>query len=272
MGWYKPNSLWRQRQMISVLIAGATPVDVNVTIPPDWDDFWQSLVDLGDTTGANLRIVWYDGVTVLNYSLDNGSGGAFDVPNRLGRIRIDGMTVPAIAAMLAIWIYFDPSSVQVTGAVATVIASPVDGWIELGRPGQHQVLHQSQQARSTKPRKILQKTVLEQVFIWVRYDHAFSKRSTPGNDAAVHEEALFATLTVQNSAAADQASMYDLDKLRWVWLGTGQVWLRIRVKAGTTATRYTAVVLARTILPADTAATQQLETRIGIDVSDSLES
>ena len=76
MGWYRPDGLWRQRVEISVNIAGATPVDVNITIPADWDAFWDSLTALGDTTGANLRVVWYDGATVLNYSLDNGSGGA----------------------------------------------------------------------------------------------------------------------------------------------------------------------------------------------------
>lgn len=272
MGWYRPAGLWRRRAAISVAIAGATPVDVNITIPPDWDEFWDSLVANADTTGANLRVVWYDGVTVLTYSLDDGAGGAMSVANRLCRIQIDGMVVPAATGMLCIWLYYDPSSAQAIGTSATVIATPVNGYIELGRPGQHALQHMPQTARSTKPRTIIHKTVLEQAFIWIRYDGALGRRVTPGNKAQVHEDPLYATMTVQNSSAADQAGMYDSDKMRWVWTNRGQMWLRIRVKAGTTATNYTAVVLARTILPAQTTADQQLETRVGIAVSDSLES
>ncbi len=272
MGWYAPAGLWRRRAAISVAIAAATPVDVNVTIPADWDEFWDSLVALGDTTGANLRIVWYDGKTVLNYSLDNGSGGAFSVSGRLGRIQIDGMVVPAATAVLLIWIYFDPTASQSTAAVATVIATPVSGYIELGRPGQHQLQHMPQTPRSTKPRTIIHKTVNEQAFVWVRYDGALGKRMTPGNLSQVHEEPLYATISVQNAAGSDQAAMYDTDKLRWVWDARGGMWLRCRVKAGTTATNYTAVILTRTILPGETAADEQLETRFGISVADSLES
>jgi hypothetical protein len=268
MGWYLPNAVWRRRASISVDIAGATPVDVDVTIPRDWDDFW----DVIDSSGLELRAVWYDGTTVLAYSVDNGSGGAFDRTNRLGRIRIDGMTVPAVTAVLQIWLYYDSSTTQGSGAVATVMAASRNGYIELGRPAQHRFAHMPQTARSLKPRSIVHKTVNEQVFIWIRLDGALSKRSTPGNRSATHEEALYATMTVQNSSGVDQATMYDTDKIRFVWIARGEMWMRIRVKAGTTATFYTAVVLTRTILPAATTAEQQIETRIGIAVSDSLES
>ncbi len=269
MGWYA--GLWRKRASISVpLAAAASPADVNITIPADWDEFWESLVANSDTTGANLRVVWYDGTTALTYSLDNGSGGAMSVANRLCRIQIDGMVVPVVTGVLQIWIYFDPTSAQATGAAATVIATPISGYIELGRAGQFALEHMPQVARSTKPRFILHKTVNEQLFVWIRLDKALSKKTSAGNSAQVHEEPLYATMTVQNTAGSDQSSMYDVTAMRWVW-HRNQMWLRIRIKAGTTATVYTAVVLTRTILPAATAAEQQLETRVGIDVRDSLE-
>ena len=43
MGWYAASGLWRRRAAISVDIAAATPVDVNITIPPEWDLFWTTI-------------------------------------------------------------------------------------------------------------------------------------------------------------------------------------------------------------------------------------
>lgn len=266
MGWYAASGLWRRRAAISVEIAAATPIDVNITIPPEWDAFWSAI----DSSGNNLRVIWYDGKTVLTYAIDNGSGGAFDKTNRLGRIQIDGMTVPNATGMLCIWLYFDPSSNQSSGASAVTISSAQNGYIELGTPGQHRFRHQPQTPRATKPRSIVHKTVNEQAFVWIR--HSLSRRATPGNSSSVHEEPLYCTQQVVNSSAVDQAAMYDVTKARWVWTPRGELWLRVLIKAGTTATNYTLVVLTRTILPNETTATQQLETRIGVAVRDNLES
>src|SRR5690349_20093678 len=117
MSWFAPAGLWRRRALISVDIPGTSPVDVNVTIPREWDAFWETI----DSSGNNLRLVWYDGQTVLTYALDDGSGGAFSKANRLGRFQIDGMVVPTTASMLAIWVYWDPSSNQSSGAAAVTI-------------------------------------------------------------------------------------------------------------------------------------------------------
>jgi|GEM_PF-5279308 len=270
MAWYAAGGLWRRRVAISVDIAAATPVDVNVTVPKEFDAFWASLVALSDTTGANLRVVWYDGRTVLDYALDDGAGGAVSVANKLMRIQIDGMTVPAATAMLCIWLYFDPISAQSTAATAVAIASPRTGYIELGAPDRHQFTHRPPPPRSSKPPFVVHKTVNEQKFVWIRFH--LSRRVTAGNSSSIHEEPLYVTQTVQNSAGADQATMYDLTLARWVFTPRKELWLRVLVKAGATATNYTLVVLTRTILPGDTAATQQLETRVGIAVKDNLES
>lgn len=266
MAWY--NDTYRRRTAITVDNPGTTPIDVDVTIPKEWDAFWTTI----DTSGNELRVVTFDGQTVLSYAIDDGSGGAFSKTNRLGRLRIDGMAVPTTASMLLIWLYWDPSSVVGSAAVAVVMASIRSGYIELGRPGQHRFAHRSQTPRSTKPRDIVHKTVLEQAYVWVRYDHALGKRFTAGRGGSRHEEPLLVTMNVQNSSAADQTAMYDLTECRWVESPRGELWLRARVKAGTSGTNYTIVLLTRTILPGLTSAQQLLETRIALAVRDNLDS
>lgn len=266
MAWY--SATYRRRAAITVDIPGTSPVDVNITIPTEWDDFWTTI----DASANNLRVVWYDGKTVLSYAVDDGAGGAFSSSARTGRIRIDGMVVPTTASQLLIWLYWDPTSNQSSGAVAVTITSARDGYIELGSPGQHQFAHRPQTPRTTRPRDKVHKTVNEQAFVWIRLDRALGKRFVKGRGGQRHEEPLHLTQQVLNSGGSDQAAMYDQTKARFVESPTGEMWARLLVKAGSTATFYTLVVLTRTIQPGDTSATQQLETRIGIAVRDNLDS
>jgi hypothetical protein len=265
MAWFSPT--FTRRAWITVDLPGTSPVDVDVAIPKDWDRFWGTI----DSAGNELRPVWYDGATVLTYDVDDGSGGAFSVANRNGRIRIDGMVVPTTAAMLAIPLYYGTTSNVGDGSSAVTITSARTGYIELGRPGQHRLAHRAQPVRSGKPRDIIQKTVNEQKYVWIRYDHVLGRRISPGRGGNRHEEPLYATIQVHDNAAADQSSMYTATALRWVETPSGQLWLRTLVKAGTNDTNYTGVVLTRTIQPGDTSATQQLETRFGISVLNTLE-
>ncbi len=269
MAWFRVGSdgVWRRRAAFSIELAATSPVDANIVIPPEWDEFW----DVIDSAGAELRVVSADGRTVLAYAVDDGSGGAFDATARLGRIRIDGMSVPAVTAVLLVWVFFDPDEPQGSGASAVTIASPLTGYLELGRPGQHAIVHQPAPTRSRRPRAVIQKTPDESVFVWVRYDPALGKRTTPGHGSQVHEEAFYASITVRDAAGDDVPTMYDLSRLRWVW-SRGQMWLRVRVKGGDDATNYTAVILTATVLPGGSTADQQLETRVGVAVSASLDS
>lgn len=256
------SSTYTRRTALTLDSAGAT-ADFDVTIPPEWDDFWTTI----DSSANNLRVVWYDGKTVLNYAVDNGSGSSFDKTNRLGRIRLDGVAVPATAGMVLIYLYWAPTSNQSSGAVAVTMTSVRNGYIELGRPGQDRFEHRPQSTTLTRPHDIIHKTAGEQRHLWIRYDRVLAKRPTPGNGSPQHEEPLYVTQTVEDSGGSDQATMYTLTDARWVWW-RGTLWLRATVKAGTTGTNYTAVLLVRTVVPGSTSVAQILETRIGIAVRD----
>jgi hypothetical protein len=269
MAWYGASGVWTRRAAITVVNSGpAASVDVNITIPPDWDDFWSQI----DSSGNELRVVSYDSRTLLTYDVDDGSGGAFDKTNRLGRIQIDAATVINTSSVVLVWLYYGSTSNQGDASQAVVIASPVSGYIELGRPRGRAYTYQPPTPNLTRPNTILPpKRTTESVYVWVDVTPALQRRQTPGNTAALHEEAFYASMGVLNAAGADQTAMYDITKCRFVYhQPSGRTWFRAYVTAGSAATNYVVAPTIRTALPGSTTADQTLVPTAGLPVRDTL--
>lgn len=259
--WYRPE--YTRRMAISLDVPASSPVDANVTIPKGLDDFWTNI----DTSGNELRVVHSDSETVLNYSIDDGAGGAFSKTNRLGRLQLDGVVTPSVAGMQCLWLYYNTTSTQGSGAVATTITSARNGYIELSRPsGPRRYVHRPQLPGGTYPIEEFHKTAVETVPVWVHYSGSLAKAGKAAREAALLEELYYCTLVVEDTGAGDVATMYDITRPRFVWHRPTGMWIRFEVKAGTTATDYTGSFDARTILPGATALLQRLDTRIGIRV------
>lgn len=268
MAWFKET--FTRRAIISVdNTAGAASADINVTIPKSLDAFW----DVIDSSGLELRVVSANSETILSYAIDNGSGGAFDataITNRNGRLQIDAASLPAVAnSTVGLWLYWGTTSTQGTGASAVAIASAINGYIELSNPGQYRFAHHPQVPGQTRPRFTVHKRVAEEVALWVDYGSVLQRRPTPGNKGVYHEEIWYATPSVLNISAADQTAMYDATKNRLVWWND-RFWYKMIVKAGTTATNYTAIPSVRTLLPGGTALNQTINSTIGIHVRDTI--
>lgn len=245
--------------------AGSAAGDVDVIIPQEWDDFWQQI----DVNGFELRVISYDSRTVLAYSVDNRAGGAFDKPNRLGRIRIDAMTLPAVAgASVVVWLYYATTTVQGTGAVVTAIAAPKSGYLELANPGQHRYAYRPQIPNQTRPQFTTQKRVNEEIHVWVDFGGVMAAHLVGAASTVFYEEPYYATIGVLDIAGADVPTMYDSARNRLVWWNRS-IWMRCLVKAGTTATNYTVVPDLRTMLPdGGTTVNQRFAGSIGVNVRD----
>lgn len=266
--WFKET--YTRRAIISVdNSAGAGSADIDVTIPKGLDAFW----DVIDSAGNELRVVAPDSQTVLSYAIDNGSGGAFDataIANRNGRLQIDGATLPAVAnSTVGLWLYWGTTTTQGSGASAVSIASAINGYIEISNPGQYRFAHQPQVPGQTRPRHTVHKRASEEVALWVNYGELLQKRPTPANKGVYHEEIWYGTPSVVNTSAADQSAMYDASKNRLVWWNN-DFWYKMVVKAGTTATNYTALPSVWTILPGGTAYNQRIISTIGLHVRDTI--
>lgn len=267
MAAYGLAGVWTRRVMITVVCSAAVAsADVDVTIPPDFDDFWDRI----DSSGLELRVVSSDSRTKLSYSVDNGSGGAFDKSGRLGRIRIDAATMPNEICVAVLWLYYGSSSTQGTGAVATVMAAPINGYVELSVPAGRRFRYEPSTPNLTRPRTVLgAKRSAEAVYVWFDLTRAISRRFTPGSGSYTHEELYYAMIEILNSVSVAQAGMTDITKCRLVWMPQdGSTWMRIYVTSGASGSNYAVVPKVYTRIPGEPSWAQALQAVAGLPVRD----
>lgn len=266
--WYGTGaapSVWTKRRSITLdCPSGGPSFDHDVTIPQGWDEFWTTI----DSSGNELRVVNSVG-TLLDYGVDNGSGEAFSKTNRLGRIRINHTTAPAIPGMQCAWLYYGSTSTQGSsgGAAGTGGQS---GYIELASPsGPHRFAHRPQVPGTLQPRESFHKTAAETCDVWIYLGRATARGITPIFGSVEDEELHYITQSVENTAGADQAAMYNLSMARFVWVEGQGMWVRCIVQAGSTGSNYTLSLVSRLAGPLGGAnRVIALDTRIGIKVKD----
>jgi hypothetical protein len=259
VGWYDDG--FRKRAAITIDTTLAGTVDVNVSIPYWWEDFWGDI----DATGLELRVTAADGVTLLAYSVDNGAGLTFDRSIRAGRIRIDGF-VGVNGGVSMAWVYWSTDGTEGTAAVATTIAAPVSGWIELGTPALHVAEHAPQRPGVTIPRQVIQKGSTENIHVWIRVDRALEKRTTPNASSRLYEEVRGCVHSIVDNAGSDASTTYDLDEVRFVYRN-GETWVRVNAKAGSSGSNYTIAPTIATKNPHEVnESSRVLQPRIGLAV------
>lgn len=271
MSWY--DSDFRERAPISAVnTAGGATKDVDVVIPKDWDAFWDEI----DTAGAELRVTAADGYTLLSYDVDNGSGGAFDRTNRLGRIRIDGASVPGTAnECLLFWVYYDSISAQGDASVAVVIASAETGYIDRGAPVGWIAAAGPPRPGRDRPNSVHGKSASDDGFLFLDVTALLERRSIDFAGKHYYEEPRAITYEVQlSSSEAAQATMIDTASTRWLETKTRfgrSLYARLRVKAGTTALEYTLVATIPTCVPTQSGTHRTPVPRVGFRVRNVLE-
>lgn len=271
MSWY--DDAFRRRKAITVhSAAGGGSFDADITIPPDWDEFWDEI----DSAGNELRVTRADGYTLLTYDVDNGSGGAFSLASRLGRIRIDTAGAVGTATETCLfWVYFDSTSTQGDASQAVTMTSVLTGYIELAAPSTYICSFEPPRAGLTAPRQSIGKGASDDLFVWLDLSQQLSTRVTKFANRMQYEEPIQALYSVVNGAGAAQAAMITAADTRWVEVVEGnarRLFLRVRVKAGTSGTNYTLIATVTTTNPVALAILRTLIARIGIIVYDLLES
>jgi hypothetical protein len=277
MSWYDED--YQKRAAITVHEGTATATaDVDITIPSDWDDFWDAI----DSSGNELRITYADGYTLVpGYDVDKPGGGAFSKANRTGRLRIDAATFPNVGNTLVLfWVYYDTVSTQGDGSAAVTMASIKDGYIELGKPATDKHTSQRHPPGLSRPRRIVSKTAGETAVVSVDLARVLEQRETPFAGRRAHEEpwAVLHAALEQDGTTSATATIFPTNGAGSRYIETKgetgaerSLWLKVPIAAGTNGDNYTVSLIVRTLQPGGTAFYRQINDRIGVRVIDAVE-
>jgi hypothetical protein len=270
MGWL--NEVWARRMAITLDNGNGGAVataDADVVIPKGFDDFWTRI----DASGLELRVTYPDGQTIVPYSVDNGSGGAFSLTNKLGRLRLDGVQMrAAVDGVQLMWLYYGSTSAQGTGAVATAIVGPTTGYIELGLPNLRHYPYDPPRPGYTRPMPFTSMSSGEVVDVWVDVTKALEMRNGRGNGSTAYEEAGYLEMHVYNSVKVDQPTMYSSSNPRFVYhQRSGRTYVKLYVVGGVSGQNYNIAPNLYTAFADDSPAwtrSQKLQPNIALYVRD----
>jgi hypothetical protein len=271
VSWYDEDYLERL-PISAVNTAGGATKDVELVIPKDLDIFWEAI----DADGDELRVTAADGYTLLTYAVDDGAGGAFNKTTRAGRIRIDGATVPGTAnECMLFWLYFDTVSVQGDASAGVAIASAETGYIDRGAPNGWVAAASPPRPGRDRPNSVHGKSASDDGFLFLDVTPLLERRVSDFAGKHYYEEPRAATYEVQlSSTEAAQAAMIDTASTRWLETkdrNGRRLYLRLRVKAGTTDLEYTLVATIPTCVPTQSGTHRTPVPRVGFRVRNVLE-
>jgi hypothetical protein len=254
MTWY--DSAWKQRQPIAI-DASATgdsavnPRDVEVTIPSDWDLFWD-----------NIRSDFFDVIAVsatgqlLSFSRKSGA----DFANRILTLEIDGYGLKGQTISIG-YVYFANPDQSSDLAVSTTISTPLAGYIELSRPTAFLVSQPLLRSPSSVPQSSFVKSSTDEIDIYFAVSNLFGNRATKYNNRLLYEGIDYVNVLSLDSNGTNDTGRYDEDETRFI---AGHV--RVRAKGGSDSTDYALVCRVYTT------ETQQIDIRCLIQVRDQLPS
>lgn len=264
MGYFRdltvPAQIWLHRACVSVVhTSGLATTDITITIPPNWDHFWDNTL----ATGFDIRLTAADGETLLAYDVT-----AFNPASRVATIEIDNVTLRTDSRVYLLWIYYGNASAA-DASVGFVIGASSAGFIELARPSMFSVRLRPEQIGDLRPRYRIQKAVVDAVYIGIEIRSVMQRRDQRSARSRLYEEPFLARVRVQ-LAGVDQAPMVDGTKQRFVETTNKRLWILAFVQAGTTDTDYVIVPEIHTHRPPETAH-RILEPRILLRVQDQTE-
>lgn len=242
MSWLDQD--YTRRAAITVPSTGSSH-DVDVVLPPDWDDFWGEI----DADGHGVRVTLADGRTLVPYAVDNGSGGAFSRASRLGRVRIDGATFQSSAGTSLLWLYYGIDA-PTNGAVAVTMSSVVTGRIEQAQP-LRPILAQPLRPGLAQPRDAVAKAPAEESVVWLDVTDLLEQRRTETEGSSRLEEPWRALPAGYDDAGAS-AAVVEASRHRWVESESERgrrTYLRVGLTGGTDGEVYTVRVPIVTCAP-----------------------
>ncbi len=223
MSWYNKDFKRRVPFLIDCSSTSAGAIDFTVTIPTEYDDFWNNT----RSDGFDVVITDYTGQQLAFQRL------TWTPATPRGIFQVSGYTLPASNTMLVGYVYWDNPDQSSDLSTSVSVSSAKLGQIYLGAPFGNIINLQSRSGLSTVPTTIVQKDVDEKIDIFFPVSQLLAPRSLPYNERLDFKSIRYIDVQVLNSSGINQATMYALEETRLI-----AGFCRVRVQAGVTNTDY----------------------------------
>ena len=157
---------------------GATNVDVQVQIPPDWDVFWTNI----QSNFFDIKVYTANGESAINYQRQTGANFA----NRNLTLELDAVAVDDQSSTSLVYLYFGDSSASSDPSSSVTISSAVTGTIWIGRPVRL-VKPSLNNSGRTEPEVVFTKQADEKIDIWFDVRSLLSAYIDPFNGRLGYE-------------------------------------------------------------------------------------
>ena len=223
MSWFNKDFKRRVPFLIDCSSTSAGAIDFTVTIPTEYDDFWNNT----RSDGFDVVITDYTGQQLAFQRL------TWNPATPRGIFQVSGYTLPASNTMLVGYVYWDNADQSSDLSTSVSVSSAKLGQIYLGAPFGNVINLQSRSGLSTVPTTIVQKDVDEKIDIFFPVSQLLAPRSLPYNERLDFKSIRYIDVQVLNSSGVNQASMYALEETRLI-----AGFCRVRVQAGVTNTDF----------------------------------
>lgn len=234
MSWYNGSFLRRRQIAIDGSSKSAGTFDLVISIPADWDSFWDNI----RSDGNDVVVTLADGKSITNFQFAAG----FNIPNRSITLNVQNYALAESSVTGMIWLYWDNASQGSSLQTAFVLGgSTMNGYIHLCQPYGRIVKSIGYFQTGLQPQSTFTKEPSEKIDIWFPTSAVLAQRNQAYNQHLDCEEVTYVLGAIINNAGATQASMLADEEIRFVG-----GWCRIRVQAGSTGNNYAVKLLVQT--------------------------
>ena len=225
--WANTDYKYRIPMSIPVYVGGgggATTVDAEIEVPPDWDTFWDNIL----SNFYDIQIYNAEGSEAINYQRKAGATFA----TRTLSFELDNVAIDDQSSTALVYLYFGDSTASSDPTTSFTASSPKTGYIWIGRPVRV-VKNVSGQSGRTEPEVVFSKEAAEKIDIWFDLRSLFAAYVDPYNGRLSYEGIKRIQPKSLDDTGTDSAARYsDVD----TYFLNG--YASLRVIAGSSGTDY----------------------------------
>ena len=199
------DSSFTYRIPISIPIftgGGATNVDVQVSVNPDWDAFWDNI----KSNFFDIKIYTANGESAISYQRQSGANYA----GRTLVLELDNVAVDDQSSTSLVYLYWGDASASSDPTTAFTVSSPKDGYIWIGRPVRI-VKPLLNNAGRTEPETVFTKEEGDKIDIWFDMRALLASYIDPFNGKLGYEAIKRTQPKSLDSSGTDSTGRYSSD-------------------------------------------------------------